>query len=160
MVSGQASTYIDFGVIRQSCEDIVQCFMHFLCIALKEPTTSTDEQCVASENGSVVPIFHVITDGILGVTWRVKSSHFDVFADLERGIVRWCLGHPVTIFATNDWNRIFFELVIARLVIHASCYHEKRKAYEFAVTSSMVSMATRVSTAYYEKWLIYHTGAY
>lgn len=103
-------THVDFCVIRQCCQNLVQRFMHFLGVSLEEPSTSPDEKSVTSENGSVIAIFHVVADGILGVTWCVESSDFDTFADFESGVVGWGFGYFVAVFAADDRKWVLFEL--------------------------------------------------
>lgn len=80
-------THIDLRIIRQRRQNLVQRFMHFLCISLEKTSTAPDEKSVTSENSSVIAIFHVVANGILGMTWRVEGGDCDTFADFEGRVV-------------------------------------------------------------------------
>jgi hypothetical protein len=74
-------THEYFGIIRQFSKGLVQRFVHFLWRALEKATAAADEESVASEDGTLIAILEEVANAILGVTWRVKSFHFDAIAD-------------------------------------------------------------------------------
>lgn len=103
-------THVNFRVIRQRSQNLIQRFMHFLRISLEKSTTTSNKESITSEHSSVISIFHVVADGVLGVTWCVESSDLNAFADLESGVVGWGLGYFIAVFATDYGERVLFEL--------------------------------------------------
>lgn len=62
---------IDFSVVGQGRESLVEGLLHLFRGALKETTTAANEQSVASEDGSVLPVLEIVADTVLSVTWGV-----------------------------------------------------------------------------------------
>jgi hypothetical protein len=73
------------------------------------PCTS-NEQCIPREDRLVVPIFEEVTDAILGVTWSMKCSNFDIRTNRKRGPVFRRIGNGCTILSPYYWYRVLFEL--------------------------------------------------
>lgn len=106
----KGKTHVDFCIIGQRRQNLIQRFMHLLGISLEKPSTTADEKGVTGEDSSVIAIFHVVAYRILGMTWGVESSDFDAFADLEGGVMRRGFGYFVAVFATDDGEWVLFEL--------------------------------------------------
>lgn len=100
---------IHLCVIRQRAQDLVQSLVHFLCVALEEAPAAADEKRVACEDGFVGAVLEEIADAVLGVARRVERSDFDG-ADFECRVVGWGGCHAGAVLASDDGERILFEL--------------------------------------------------
>ena len=67
------------GVWRKLAEDVDQSLVHLLWTALKEPSTTPQEEGVASEDDLVAGLGDVVADVAGGVTWGVEAG------DVETG---------------------------------------------------------------------------
>jgi hypothetical protein len=72
---------------------------------------TADEQSIASEHDFLVSVFHKVADAVLGMTGRMERCDFDAIANFERFFMCGGLGHFRAVFATNDRDRICFELL-------------------------------------------------
>ena len=83
--------------------------MHLLGCALEEASTSSDEQSISGEDGLVLAILEQVANAVLSVAWRVQSLDLDVLPDCEAFSVLGRLGHLVTVFTTDDGQRVSLE---------------------------------------------------
>jgi len=70
---------------------------------------TANEQCVASENSTVVAIFKQEADAVLGVARCVQGFHFDVLADGESLAVARGGSDLVAVLTTDDRKGIALE---------------------------------------------------
>jgi hypothetical protein len=70
---------------------------------------TANEECVASENSTVIAVFEQETDAVLGVARCVQSFHFDVLADGEGFTVAWGGGDLVAVLSTDNGKGIALE---------------------------------------------------
>jgi hypothetical protein len=63
--------HVDFGIIRQCSESLIQRSIHFLRRAFEEPSTPAVEECVTRENDFFLAILHEPADAVLCVAWGV-----------------------------------------------------------------------------------------
>lgn len=93
-------TYINYGVIRQRREPLVQSLMHLLRIALEEPSTpcslsahaqnihpctirgllklTANEKGITRENSFVLSVFHKEADAVLSVARCMHTLEGDI----------------------------------------------------------------------------------
>lgn len=84
-------THIDLGIVRQLRQSLVQSLVHLLRSSLEETTTSTNEQGVASKDGSLVAVLEQVADAVLSMAGGVQSFDLDTRADREGLAVGWGL---------------------------------------------------------------------
>ena len=84
---------------------------------------ASDEQSIASEHNLVVSIFHEIADAVLRMAGSMERCDLDTIADCKRFFMGRCLGHFRAVFATDDRDRICFELL--------SRYQQKHSFIQF-----------------------------
>lgn len=104
LVSGE-----DFGVIWEGGKCFVQGFVHLLGVSFKEAAASANEQCISCEYGTVVAVFEVEADAVLGVAWCVKCLHIDG-ADVEGFVVARRSGDFFAVTSANYRQVESFEL--------------------------------------------------
>jgi hypothetical protein len=91
---------IDFSVIWESCEGLVQGFVHFLGGALEKAAAAADEHCVSGKHGAIVAVFEEKAYTVLCMTWGVQSGHI-YGSDVELGLVAGCLGYELAVTTTD-----------------------------------------------------------
>lgn len=71
---------------------------------------TSNEQGIASEDDFLISVFHKVADAVLGMAGGVERCNLDTLADFERFFMCRCFCHFRTVLATDDWDRIRFEL--------------------------------------------------
>ena len=84
--------------------------MHLLRCTLEETPTSTNEERVASEDGTVVSILEEIADAILGVAWSVESPHLDALTNGESRSIGWRVCDFRTVLSGDDGKFVVLKL--------------------------------------------------
>ncbi|KAL7358260.1 hypothetical protein ACKS0A_02222 [Histoplasma ohiense] len=93
---------IDFGIVWKPSKNMIQGIIHLFSSSLKESTASSNEKRISCKYNSLVTVFRKIADAILGVTWRMQSSHLNAFSYFERFPVFGSLCDGQAISTPND----------------------------------------------------------